>query len=143
MAKVRIPALSGTVSGKIGDIVFYRLGKWGINVARMRVTPANPRTAKQEAIRHNLKTLANIWKTGEATGKVVYVRNMQTGQFEAKTIAQTTFNDMDRNAWKGYYVAVKAGKVDGRLAFITVNLRRLAEGRVPLRRPNVEFQFAG
>ncbi|MEM3871829.1 MAG: hypothetical protein QXE05_04660 [Nitrososphaeria archaeon] len=143
MAKVRIPGLSGAVSGKIGDIVFYRLGKWGINVARMRVIPANPRTPNQEAVRHNLKTLVDIWRTGTVAGRTLYMRNLQTGNFEAKTIASTeTFTQQDKDSWKGYYVSVKAGKVDGRMAFITLNLRRLAEGRVPLKRPDVEFQLA-
>jgi len=52
MAKVSIPALSGTASGKIGDVVFFR--RWGQDIARIRVKPANPRTFKQQTVRHNL-----------------------------------------------------------------------------------------
>jgi len=83
MAKVDLPLLSGNVSGKFADIVFFKRGS--VQVARIRVKPSNPNTEKQQIIRSNLKGLGALWrhagedysttlykKTTDENGNVVY-----------------------------------------------------------------------
>jgi hypothetical protein len=60
MAKVVMPLLSGEVHGKVGDIVFFK--RYGMQLARMRTKPSNPKTEKQMAVRTNLSGLSKLWK---------------------------------------------------------------------------------
>lgn len=144
MAKVTVPLLSASASGKLADAVFFRRGDFGINVARLRVVPANPRTQKQQAVRQNVKSLTEIWKTGEAANKVFMKRDPATDTWTPITIAATeTFTQTDKDAWTGYYVVSRKGyKIDGRLAFISTNLKRLYEGNDPLKTPAQTFTLA-
>lgn len=143
MAKLKYPALSGVASGKLADIVFFRRGDFGINVARMRVIPANPRTAKQQALRNNIKVLSGIWagtvdlSAGE--GKLYKYNGTTWTQI---TIATTeTFGTSEKQAWEAYTTTSKTGgyKVKGRLAFLSVNMRRLYSNQDPLKTPTTEF----
>lgn len=142
MAKVLLPLMSGQVKNKIGDVVFFRRGDYGINVARIRVKPQNPRTAKQTAIRHNLRTLSGIWKGSiQAGGATLYKYNGTT--WTQITIASTeTFGDVEREAWKAYTHTTKQNyKVQGRLAFIGVNMNRLYNNLNPFKTPTTEFNL--
>lgn len=62
MAKTVAPLMSASASGKFGDIVFFR--RKGLNLARLRTTPANPKTAGQVAARLNLGNLSKIYNGG-------------------------------------------------------------------------------
>ena len=145
MAKVTMPLLSQQVRNKVGDIVFFRRGDWGINVARIRVKPANPRTANQQANRHNVGTLLQIWLGRvNVAGQTLYKYDSATNTWEGITIASTaTFTDDDRNAWKAYKTVSKQGYVlDGKYAFLSVNIKRLKQGLNPLKTPTQEFALA-
>jgi len=144
MAIVTLPLLSQVVRGKLGDVVFFRRGDFGINVARIRVKPQNPNTANQQAVRHNLGTLSDIWQSGEAAGKTLYKYDSATSSWVAITIDSTeTFTDTEKNAWKNYSTTSNKGyQLTGRLAFISVNLTRLKAGQNPLKDPLTEFTIS-
>jgi hypothetical protein len=145
MAKIVMPLLSQTVRNKIGDIVFYRRGDWGINVARLRVKPRNPRTTKQQANRHNVGTLLKIFLGRlSPAGAVLYKYNASSGNWDAITIASTeTFTDTNRNAWKTYKVTSKKGYIlTGKYSFLSENVKRLKAGQNPLKQPGIEFNLS-
>jgi hypothetical protein len=130
MAKVRMPLLSGEVSGKIGDVVFFR--RYGMQLARVRTKPTNPRTEKQVAVRMNLGGLAKLWK-GE--GGIYLKRYNPASMTWEEFFVEEGLGNAEREAW--VEEAKRKGKpmVFARLLFIGTNARRLAEGldfvRVP------------
>jgi hypothetical protein len=145
MAKVTLPLMSGLVKNKIGDIVFYRRGDFGINVARIRVKPHNPKSPKQTAIRTNIATFSKIYTNRLSPADVtLYKKDIMTGQYTPITIASTeNWTDTDKSAWDTYTHVTKQGyKVTGRLAFIGVNVDRLNKGLNPWKIPGVEFNIA-
>jgi hypothetical protein len=145
MAKVIMPLLSQVVRNKVGDIVFYRRGDWGINVARIRVKPSNPRTANQQANRHNVGTLLKIFLGRlSPAGATLYKYNASTENWEPVTISSTeTFTDTDKMAWDTYKVVSKKGYIlTGKYSFLSENVKRLKAGQNPLKRPGVEFTLA-
>jgi hypothetical protein len=145
MAKVTMPLLSQTVRNKIGDIVFYRRGDWGINVARIRVKPANPRTSKQQSNRHNIGTLLKIYLGRiSPAGAVLYKYNASTDSWVPVTILTTeTFGDIERNAWNNYKTISKKGYVlQGKYSFLSMNVKRLKAGLNPLKTPAAEFNIS-
>jgi hypothetical protein len=142
MAKVVMPLLSQIVRNKVGDIVFYRRGDWGINVARIRVKPANPRTAKQQANRHNVGTLLKIFLGRMSpAGATLYKYDSSTGNWNPITIASTeSFTSTDKAAWDTYKTVSKKGyTLTGKYSFLSENVKRLRAGLNPLKRPGVEF----
>jgi hypothetical protein len=145
MAKVVLPLMSQQVRNKIGDVVFFRRGDWGINVARMRVKPANPRTANQQANRHNVGTLLQIYlgKVSPA-GKTLYKYNSTTKSWTAITIASTeTFGSTEKEAWEEYKTVSKKGyTLSGKYSFLSVNIKRLKAGENPLKTPTSAFNIA-
>jgi hypothetical protein len=145
MAKVIMPLLSQVVRNKVGDIVFYRRADWGINVARVRVKPRNPRTAKQQANRHNVGTLLKIY-LGRLSpgGAVLYKYNASSGNWDTITIASTeTFGDTERNAWKTFKTVSKKGyTLTGKYSFLSTNVKRLHAGLNPLKTPTTEFAIS-
>ena len=146
MAKVIMPLLSQQVRNKVGDIVFFRRGDWGINIARIRVKPANPRTPNQQANRHNTGALLKVWLGRvNIAGQTFYKYDAATNTWQPITIASTeTFTDADRNAWKDYKTVSKQGYIlDGKYAFLSVNIKRLKQGLNPLKTPTQEFTLAG
>jgi len=145
MAKVIMPLLSQFVRNKVGDIVFYRRGDWGINVARMRVKPRNPRTSKQQANRHNVGTLLKIY-LGRLSpgGATLYKYNMSTDSWDMITIASTeSFTDSDKMLWNNYKIVSKKGyTLTGKYSFLSENVKRLKAGLNPLKKPGVEFTLS-
>lgn len=142
MAKVLLPLMSGAVKNKIGDVVFFRRGDYGINVARMRVKPQNPRTPKQTAVRHNLKTLSGIWKGSIQAGGATLYKYNGTAWVQITIASTETFGASERQAWMEYIHTTNQNyKVKGRLAFIGVNMTRLYENKNPLKTPTTEFQL--
>ena len=146
MAKVILPLMSQQVKNKVGDIVFFRRGDWGINVARIRVKPANPRTANQQANRHNVGTLLQIY-LGRVSpgGQTFYKYNSATNRWDAITIASTeTFGNTEKQAWEAYKTVSKKGyTLVGKYSFLSVNIKRLKQGLNPLKTPTQEFAIAG
>jgi hypothetical protein len=145
MAKVVMPLLSQTVRNKVGDVVFYRRGDWGINVARVRVKPRNPKTSKQQANRTNVGTLLKIYLGRlSPAGAVLYKYNASTGSWDKITIASTeTFTDTERTAWKAYKTVSKKGyTLTGKYSFLSVNVKRLHAGLNPLKTPTTEFAIS-
>lgn len=145
MAKVIMPLLSQLVRNKIGDIVFYRRGDWGINVARIRVKPRNPRTYSQQSNRQNIGTLLKIY-LGRLSpgGAVLYKYDMSTDTWRTITIASNeTFTTADMEAWKAYKTVSRQGYVvSEKYAFLSENVKRLKAGLNPLKRPGVEFSVS-
>jgi hypothetical protein len=145
MAKVIMPLLSQVVRNKVGDIVFYRRGDWGINVARLRVKPRNPRTAKQQANRHNVGTLLKIY-LGRLSpgGATLYKYNPVEDRWDMITIASTeTFTDTERDAWNNYKLISKKGYIiQGKYSFLAENVKRLKQGLNPYKRPGIEFTLS-
>jgi len=145
MAKVVMPLLSQVVRNKVGDIVFYRRGDWGINVARVRVKPRNPRTAKQQANRHNVGTLLKIYLGRlSPAGATLYKYNASTGNWDLITIASTeTFTSDDKASWDTYKVVSKKGyTLTGKYSFLSENVKRLHAGLNPYKRPGTEFTLS-
>jgi hypothetical protein len=145
MAKVVLPLMSQQVRNKIGDIVFFRRGDWGINVARMRVKPANPRTANQQANRHNVGTLLQIY-LGRVSpaGQTLYKYDSSTNSWTAITIASNeTFGNTEKQAWEEYKTVSKKGyTLTGKYSFLSVNIKRLKQGLNPLKTPTTTFTLA-
>jgi len=145
MAKVVLPLMSQQVRNKVGDVVFFRRGDWGINVARMRVKPANPRTANQQANRHNVGTLLKIY-LGRVSpgGQTLYKYNSSTQTWNTITIATTeTFGDTEKQAWEAYKTVSKKGyTLTGKYSFLSVNIKRLKAGENPLKTPTTAFTLS-
>jgi hypothetical protein len=142
MAKVKLPLLSAQVSNKVGEIVYYHRGDFGINVARIATKPKNPRTENQQAIRSNIRNLMRLWLGREQAGGMKIFLNKGNKFVELMIHPQETFTDEDRKAWDNYKHVTRQGyKVTGRLAFIGVNMQRMYEGLVPLKKPGTEFQI--
>ncbi len=144
MAKLVLPLLSQTASNKVGDVVFFRRGDWGINVARLRVKPANPRTINQVAVRHNISTLTKIWagRINFSEG-VKFYKKTDTGWQEITVSPTETFGMTEKQAWDNYITVSRQGyKLKGKYSFISVNSKRLMEGLNPLKTPETEFALA-
>jgi len=148
MAKLNIPALSGTASGKIGDIVFFR--RFGTNIARIRVKPANPNTPKQQVVRYNLSALSQAWKgsgnlvlTDDATGTVTGTPNanyVNLRKWDSATSSYTevpfiVLNNTEKQAWINYASSQGKPAPWGRLYFIGQNQTLLMANQNPVRTP--------
>jgi len=145
MAKINLPLLSQIAKNKLGDVVYFRRGDWGINVARIRVIPENPRTAKQQAVRHNLKTLTQIWLGRiSAGGATLYKYDAGSDTWTQITIdSSETFGDTEKQAWETYtHVTKKGYKVTGKYSFVGVNMQRLYNNQNPWKTPGTEFALA-
>jgi len=140
MAKVNLPLLSGFATGKFGNIVFFR--RWGQDIARVRVKPSNPKTMKQQIVRHNLASLSGAYS---GSGKYVYEDNQgkyvilrlydaNTGNIQDVRFAILT--EAEKMRWEEYaQMQLKKPKAWGRLAFVGENARRLRMGMQPIRLP--------
>lgn len=104
MAKITSPLLSLGASGTIGDTITF--GKWkGINTARQRVVPSNPKSAGQVAQRLIMSSIVSFWRgflTGPQ-GKIAWNRDAsQSGKaqsgFNAFTSAATRIAAQDVDA---------------------------------------------
>lgn len=69
MAKVTAPLMSMSASGKFGGAMVFATNK-GRNVVRQLVTPANPRTSSQIAVRNKLAVAAAIQKQANRATEV-------------------------------------------------------------------------
>lgn len=66
MAKVTLPLMGVSASGTIGDALTF--GNWkGINYARERVIPANPRSTAQQAQRGLMAFVVKAWQLAPAS----------------------------------------------------------------------------
>jgi hypothetical protein len=133
MAKVTMPLLSGRVSGKVGDIVFFN--RWGTQLARMRVKPSNPKTEKQEAVRTDLKGLSQCW-AGTNNVKLLEKNPIaEVGGFVELSI-DTALTKDEKEKWIEY--AQKMGKQTAyaRWLFIGQNIQRLMNAQSPIRTPS-------
>ncbi len=130
MAKVKMPLLSGEVTGKVGDIVFFR--RYGTQLARMRTKPSNPKTDKQVAVRTNLAGLSKLWK-GE--GNITLKKYNPVAEAWESVVVDDALTDTEKNAWMEE--ARRKGKpmIFGRLLFIGDNAERLARGMDIVRMP--------
>ena len=149
MAKVNIPLLSGIASGKLGDVVFFR--RWGSNIARVRVKPANPRTPLQQLVRYNLSALAQAWKgsgdlvkqddatgtiTGTSNALYVMLRKYDPNTGNYTEVPFIVLSATEQQAWIDYAVNVlKKPSAWGRLTFVGENARRLRYNQNPIRTP--------
>jgi hypothetical protein len=130
MAKVVMPLLSGEVRGKVGDIVFFR--RYGMQLARMRTKPSNPKTEKQMAVRTNLAGLSKLWK-GE--GNITLKKyNPTTGAWDDVMVVDA-LTDTEKQAWENGARMKGKPMVYARLMFIGVNAERLAMGQDIKRTP--------
>jgi hypothetical protein len=68
MVKLNAPLMSLDASGTVADSITF--AKWkGRNYARVRVVPANPKTAKQSGVRAVIKFLGQQWNGLSAQNK--------------------------------------------------------------------------
>jgi len=123
MAKVVMPLLSGEVRGKVGDIVFFR--RYGMQLARMRTKPTNPKTEKQMAVRTNLGGLSKIWK-GE--GNITLKKYNPTDETWEDVEVEEGLNNTERQAWENEARTKGKPLAYARLMFIGENAERLARG---------------
>ncbi len=123
MAKVVMPLLSGEVRGKVGQVVFFK--RYGMQLARMRTKPSNPKTEKQMAVRTNLAGLSKLWK-GE--GDITLKKYNPTSEEWEDVIVANPLTDAEKQAWENE--ARRRGKPMqfSRLLFIGDNSERLARG---------------
>lgn len=71
MAKVTAPLLSFGARGQIGKSVVF--AKWrGVDYARQRVIPANPRTIAQQETRGVFRVMSQIWTLAPEAWKTVW-----------------------------------------------------------------------
>jgi len=136
MAKVNLPLLSGDASGKLGDIVFFKRGS--VQVARVKVKPANPRTEKQQTIRHNMKALGDAWKHAGQDYTVTLKKRVYDQQNNTYTYQDVQFNaqGINKDAWKQCTVYSRSGfPLKGYQVFTATNLRRLMNGEDPVGTP--------
>jgi len=70
MAKIRGPLHSDSASGKFADALVFATNK-GRAYCRQLVTPKNPMTFKQLAIRAVVTDASQAWKAGATVGTVV------------------------------------------------------------------------
>jgi len=148
MAKVLLPLLSQTASGKFGDIVFFE--RYGRNIVRRRVKPANPNTIAQQMVRWNLKSLSQAWKGSgdavyqdDANGTVTEIPNanyviLKKYDVNASAWVDVPFivlTDTEKQAWINYAKVVKGYGQFGRLLFIGTNAKALRQGNNPVRTP--------
>lgn len=77
----------GLASGKVGDIVFARAK--GQQIARVRVVPNNPRTAKQQAQRVRMAAVAALYRAG---------RDVLKDSFTIRHGFESSYNAFARNA---------------------------------------------
>lgn len=77
----------GLASGKIGDMVFAR--SRGQQIARIRVVPNNPRTARQQAQRVRMAAVAALYRAG---------REVLKDSFTIRHGFESSYNAFARNA---------------------------------------------
>ena len=70
MAKVSGPFLSVDARGKLGGVLVASAWR-GINTMRQLVTPKNPKSFKQLAIRQLITDASQAWSAGSTVGTVV------------------------------------------------------------------------
>ena len=148
MAKVNMPVLSQVASGKVGDVVYFR--RWGRNIARVRVKPANPRTLKQQVVRHNLSALSQAWKgsgdlvqqddaagsvTGTADALYVMLRKYDPNTGNVVDVPFIVLNTTEQQSWINYASAQGKPTPWGRLYFIGTNVSLLMNNQNPIRVP--------
>jgi hypothetical protein len=122
MAKVKLPLLSADVSGKFGDVVFFKRGS--VRVARVKVKPANPRTEKQQTIRANMKGLGLLWRhAGEDFTTTLYKKTTdQNGNVTYQEV-QVNAQNINKDAWKSCVMYSDSGfPLKGYQVFAATNL---------------------
>jgi len=137
MAKVNLPLLSGNAGGKLGDIVFFKRGS--VQIARIRVKPSNPRTEKQQLIRHNMKALGEAWRNAGQNHTVVLKKRVYDSQTGTYTYQDVQFNaqSVDKTAWKQCTLYSRSGfPLKGYQSFTSTNLKRLMSGENPVGKPS-------
>jgi hypothetical protein len=72
MAKITAPLLGISARGTIADTVTYS-GWKGIDYARQRVIPANPRTTEQSATRNVFKMLGTLWVQMQSLARAPWI----------------------------------------------------------------------
>lgn len=71
MAKVNAPLLSFGARGQIGNSLVF--GSWrGVNYARQKVIPANPRTLEQQEVRGVFRVQSQLWTLAPLAWKDVW-----------------------------------------------------------------------
>lgn len=85
MAKIRGPLHSDSASGKFADALVFASNK-GVAYCRQLVTPKNPKSAGQVAIRDLITDASVAWKNNATVGAVVIDADYKTA-FD--TIAST------------------------------------------------------
>lgn len=99
MAKVKGPLLSLDARGQIGKSQVY--GTWkGVQYVRQHVTPSNPQTMAQTAVRSTFAVLSELWKR---TGTLA--REAWSADVERRPMTP-------RNAWIRYNLPVLRGESD-------------------------------
>lgn len=132
MAKVKLPLLSGQVSGSIGDITF--VSKNGKTYARRKNIPRNTNSVKQQAVRTNFSALSDAF-IGKRDSVVLKKYDAQTHMYvDTEPFGKLT--DTEREAWvalarrRGLYPSY------ARNLFIAENQKRLLKlGENPIRTP--------
>ena len=70
MAKIRGPLHSDSASGKFADALVFATNK-GVAYCRQLVTPKNPKSDGQVAIRALISDASKAWKNGETVSTIV------------------------------------------------------------------------
>ncbi len=127
MAKLLMPLLSISAKNKIGDVVFFR--RFGQNIARLKVKPANPKTDKQTKVRYNLGKLIEAW-TGKYEGQDTecpngYVTlkkiNKSTTPWTTTDVKFCILSEQEKATWKYPWI------------FVGANQKRLYNNQDPIR----------
>lgn len=102
MAKVNGPLMSMEASGTYGGTLTFGRRK-GVNVVRQRVTPADPKTAGQEAARNRLRTggVLQVWANATTLELSGY-----TGTDAERLAAAAPSN----STWNAYLVQIITGR---------------------------------
>lgn len=104
MAKVNAPLLSFGARGQIGNSIVF--GAWrGVNYARQKVIPANPRTTAQQELRGVFRVMSQLWTLAPIQWKDLWNAFASGRPFTG------------RNAFMGQNIAALDGQAD-RTSFI-------------------------
>ncbi len=70
MAKIRLSSYLVSVSGRMGNVVYFN--RYGNEYARVHVNPSNPHTGQQRIVRHTFSDAVKSWQGLAGDERAVY-----------------------------------------------------------------------
>jgi hypothetical protein len=109
--KWRGPFGQGSASGKLGALVASR--NRGGQYLRARVTPVNPSTSFQQAVRNAFRTLVSLWQTG-----ITQVQRDAWTTYGDNVTVTDTLGDQRNRTGQNWYIGNNTARLQASLARI-------------------------